>query len=109
MKTKEKEHWGREAAEMIMRMLTNDISLPGNACVFLAFGKGDFMSGRYVDTTINFQHLLQAQDSVVHYNLFKVGVSGQLSPLGRYSFLQFLTYMKLKIAAHKLCGILSQQ
>jgi NAD(P)-dependent dehydrogenase (short-subunit alcohol dehydrogenase family) len=87
MKTKEKEPWGKEAAEMILPMLTDDISLPGNACVFLASGEADFMSGRYVDTTINFKNLFEEQDHVIRHNLFKVGISGQWRPSGGYSFL----------------------
>jgi NAD(P)-dependent dehydrogenase (short-subunit alcohol dehydrogenase family) len=87
MKTKEKDPWGEEAAEMILPMLTEDISLPGNACVFLASGKADFMSGRYVDTTINFKNLLEEQENVVRHNLFKIGISGQWCPSGGYSSL----------------------
>ncbi|KKY15774.1 putative short chain dehydrogenase reductase [Phaeomoniella chlamydospora] len=62
------------ATSYIRPKLSEDISLPGNVCVFLASGKADFLSGRYIDATIDFREILKNKDIILKRDLFKVGV-----------------------------------
>ena len=82
MNTNVTEPWGKEAYDTIRPMLQDDISLPGNACVYLASGKVDFLSGRYVDTTISFDDILKNKEKIIEHNLFKIGISGNWNSSG---------------------------
>lgn len=77
---KETEPWAIEAAKFIRSKLTDDVSLPGCACVFLASSKADFLSGRYVDTTISFDDLCNQKESIVRHDLFKIGIGQNWDP-----------------------------
>lgn len=72
METKETESWAAKASKAIRSKLVEDISLPGNSCVFLASGKADFLSGRFVDTTINFDDLCKERAAVLKHDLLKI-------------------------------------
>ncbi|KAF2993665.1 hypothetical protein E8E13_000532 [Curvularia kusanoi] len=74
MEDNEKAEWAVKASKVIRTMLTDDITLPGNSCVFLSTGRLDFMSGRYVDFTIGVDQLLQNQEAIEQRNLFKINV-----------------------------------
>ncbi|CZR53619.1 uncharacterized protein PAC_03499 [Phialocephala subalpina] len=85
IETKETEPWAKEAAKLIRPTLQEDISLPGNSCVFLASGQVDFLSGRYVDTTIGFDNILKEKQAIIDHDLFKIGISSNWHPEGGLS------------------------
>lgn len=70
------------ATEHIRPQLREDISLPGNVCVWLASGRADFLSGRYVDCTMDVGELERQQEAIVEKDLLKVIVSGNWSASG---------------------------
>ena len=80
LEDKETEPWAAEAAKFIRPRLQEDISLPGSACVFLASGKADFLSGRYVDTTISLPDICKEREAILAHDLFKIGISANWSP-----------------------------
>lgn len=82
MNTKVTELWEKEAYNVIRPILQGDISLPGNACVYLAAGNLDFLSGRYVDITINFEDFLRNREAIIWHNLFKIGIGGNWDASG---------------------------
>ncbi|KAK5208490.1 hypothetical protein LTR99_001010 [Exophiala xenobiotica] len=82
IETKETEGWAKEAATIIRPMLTDDISLPGNSCVYLASGKADFLSGRYVDLTIGFDNIEKNKEAIIEHDLFKTGIALNWTPSG---------------------------
>lgn len=82
LETNKTDAWAAEAAKVIRSLLKEDISLPRNSCVFLASGKADFLSGHYVDTTINFDDLCREETTIVEHDLFKIGISVNWSPDG---------------------------
>ena len=82
MEKHENREWAAKASQVIRPMLNEDISLPGNSCVFLSTGKLDFMSGRYVDFTVGMDQLLQNQEAIKQHNLFKIGVSANWNSEG---------------------------
>ncbi|KAH7012878.1 hypothetical protein EDB80DRAFT_834502 [Ilyonectria destructans] len=82
IETKETEPWAPEAAKTIRSLLHDDISLPGNACVLLASGRVDFLSGRYVDLTISFDDMIRQQKAIGEHDLFKIGIGLNWSSSG---------------------------
>ncbi|KAK5047678.1 hypothetical protein LTR84_006343 [Exophiala bonariae] len=86
MEDKETEPWAIKASKVIRPNLLEDISLPGNSCVFLASGQADFLSGRYVDTTIKLDDLCKEQATIVKHDLFKIRVSLNWAPEDGVSF-----------------------
>jgi NADP-dependent 3-hydroxy acid dehydrogenase YdfG len=82
MEDNEKAEWAVKASQVIRAMLNDDITLPGNSCVFLSTGKLDFMSGRYVDFTIGMDQLLQNQGAIEQHNLFKINVGANWDSAG---------------------------
>lgn len=86
IETKETEPWAAKAAAKIRSHLVEDISLPGNSCVYLASGKADFLSGRFVDTTIHFDSLHADQRTIVEQDLLKVRMPLNWTPAGGVSY-----------------------
>lgn len=86
METNETEPWATKAAAQIRSKLVEDISLPGNSCVYLASGKADFLSGRFVDTTIHFGNLHSERAAIVEQDLLKIRVPLNWSPEGGVSY-----------------------
>lgn len=84
---KETEPWAKDIGKFIRPHLKEEISLPGNTCVFLASGKADFMSGRYVDTTIQVDQLLAERETILKRDLFKIGISGNWCKEGGYTMM----------------------
>jgi len=82
IETHETEAWAKDATKYIRPMLKDDISLPGNSCVFLASGKADFLSGRFVDLTIGFDDILRERQTIVDRDLFKTGAGLNWSSSG---------------------------
>ncbi|KAH7304639.1 hypothetical protein BKA65DRAFT_579082 [Rhexocercosporidium sp. MPI-PUGE-AT-0058] len=81
---RETETWAQGVGKLIRPQLQETISLPGNACVFLASGRADFLSGRYVDSTIDFDQLVQQREAIVKNDLFKVGIAGNWNKDGGF-------------------------
>ncbi|KAL2202391.1 NAD(P)-binding protein [Sarocladium strictum] len=80
METKETEPWAKEATTLIRPILKDDISLPGNACVFLSTGRVDFLSGRYVDLTVSFDDMIQERKRIEEHGLYKIGIGMDWTP-----------------------------
>ncbi|KAL2848881.1 hypothetical protein BJY01DRAFT_246106 [Aspergillus pseudoustus] len=55
----------------------DDASLPGPACVFLASGQADFLSGRFVDITTGLANICKEKDVILENDLLRVGVSAR--------------------------------
>ncbi|KEF62562.1 uncharacterized protein A1O9_00535 [Exophiala aquamarina CBS 119918] len=85
LETKETEPWAAKAAPFIRSKLVEDISLPGNSCVFLASGKADYLSGRFVDTTIHFDDLGRGEAAILEHDLLKIRVPLNWNPEGGVS------------------------
>jgi NAD(P)-dependent dehydrogenase (short-subunit alcohol dehydrogenase family) len=81
---KETEPWAKDIGKFVRPHLQETISLPGNSCIFLASSKADFLSGRYIDTTINFDQLLEEKEAIIKHDLFKVGITGNWNTNGGF-------------------------
>jgi NAD(P)-dependent dehydrogenase (short-subunit alcohol dehydrogenase family) len=84
LEDKETEDWAKRASAVIRPLCTEDISLPGNTCVFLASGKADFMSGRFFDSTIGVNQILENEKAIIQHDLLKVGVRANWNASGGY-------------------------